>query len=214
MGGEREEERETRQLVDYSFFLTGGKKKEKEEKKKRRRRVLTLTRQVVSCFTAFRCACSWFMHVLKHVTPLTPCAALNARWFARVTRTPCVLPLVIACVSLLLVLLPTQAPALAPVKADIAVRSPFSLFACHTERNGPLPLTPLLLRWLRRALLIKPFFMFSVSFLLLLFFSLFCGFCGLYLSLSFSSFFFLLSLRDRGLGHPYPFCGGTNNWKV
>ena len=150
-GGEREEERETRQLVDYSFFLTGGKKKEKEEKKKRRRRVLTLTRQVVSCFTAFRCACSWFMHVLKHVTPLTPCAALNARWFARVTRTPCVLPLVIACVSLLLVLLPTQAPALAPVKADIAVRSPFSLFACHTERNGPLPLTPLLLRWLRRA---------------------------------------------------------------
>ena len=156
-GGERRRKR-NKAVSRLLVLPNGGKKKEKEEKKKRRRRVLTLTRQVVSCFTAFRCACSWFMHVLKHVAPLTPCAALNARWFARVTRTPCVLPLVIACVSLLLVLLPTQAPALAPVKADIAVRSPFSLFACHTERNGPLPLTPLLLRWLRRALLIKPFF--------------------------------------------------------
>ena len=176
--------------------------------------MLTLTRQVVSCFTAFRCACSWFMHVLKHVTPLTPCAALNARWFARVTRTPCVLPLVIACVSLLLVLLPTQAPALAPVKADIAVRSPFSLFACHTERNGPLPLTPLLLRWLRRALLIKPFFIFPFRFFFFSFFLSFVAFVAFICLYLFLLSFFVLSLRDRGLGHPYPFCGGTNNWKV
>ena len=32
VGGEREEERETRQLVDYSFFLTGGKKGKRREK--------------------------------------------------------------------------------------------------------------------------------------------------------------------------------------
>ena len=34
MGGEREEERETRQLVDYSFFLTGGKKRKKKRKRR------------------------------------------------------------------------------------------------------------------------------------------------------------------------------------
>ena len=159
--------------------------------------MLTLTRQVVSCFTAFRCACSWFMHVLKHVAPLTPCAALNARWFARVTRTPCVLPLVIACVSLLLVLLPTQAPALAPVKADIAVRSPFSLFACHTERNGLCPLHPCFCGGCG-ARPYKALFYFSVSFRFFFFsfflsFVAFVAFICLYLFLL-SFFFFLFGI--------------------